>query len=348
MPALPVKLNVLEQIIKGLLDLDSVDLARPLIEDGLKILDSQPAARGPLIGGFLAQVARLDPEQSRMRIQKISDVAARDDCYREATVAMARSQPADAERFFGMIEQGSGYSAYSNAIRLCRRLAEVDPPRAQRIAAEIETPGARACAWAFTALGASERDNQAAHQSLDRSLEAIDQILKSGPGPEPRTSLDGVVVLYPSNPAAVVLPVVERVAPERLAEFFWRAVALHERIDIDEEDALQRSGIGYECMLLSRYDRQTASVLFEPMDSYIKSVRAERSQANELTSSVIVAKACLDPKSAVELLESLSVAQEELPSSEARMKLAHVFSVSQEERWKILWRSMSAQLPLED
>ena len=108
----------------------------------------------------------------------------------------------------------------------------------------------------------------------------------------------------------MILPVVEQVAPERLAEFFWRAVALHERIDGEKEDALQRSGIGVECILLSRYDRQVAALLFEPMNAFIKSVLAQKIAGNELTSSVIVAKACLDPKAAVELLESLPAAQE--------------------------------------
>ena len=31
--------------------------------------------------------------------------------------------------------------------------------------------------------------------------------------------------MYPTKSAAVILPVVERIAPDRLAEFFWRAVA---------------------------------------------------------------------------------------------------------------------------
>ena len=184
--------------------------------------------------------------------------------------------------------------------------------------------------------------------AFDRSLEAIDRILESGPGPEPATNLDGLEVLYPTNPAAVILPLVEQVAPERLGEFFWRAVALHDRVDVEQEDALQRSGIGVECILLSHYNRQVAALLFEPMNAFIASVLSQKPQANELTSSVILAKACLDPKAAVDLLEPLPVAQDNLPSNEARMRLAHAFSVSSEERWKVLWRSMRAQLPLED
>ncbi len=348
MPELPIKVIVLRQIIKGLLDLGAIELAMPLIQEGLKILDSRPSFRALLAGGFLAQVARVDPAQAHARIQKLSDQTDRDDVYREASVEMALSRPADAERFFGLIDQRSGIQMYGTALRLCRRLAEVDLPRAQRIAAAIETPGARACAWAFTALGSSKRGKQTDPTALDRALEAIDRVLESGPGPEPVTNLDGVLTLYPTNPAAVILPVVEEVAPERLAEFFWRAVALHERFDIDKEDSLQRSAIGVECLILSRYDRQIAALLFEPMDLFIKSVRASGAQANELTASVIVAKACLDPRAAVEFLEWLPVARDELPSSEARMRLAHAFSVSAKDRWKVLWRSMQAQVPLED
>ncbi len=264
---------------------------------------------------------------------------------------MAISHPVDAERFFGLSEQKRGYQAFSTVTRLCRQLAKVDLTRAARIAGGVQTPGARACAWAYTALGISERDKQAAHQSLDKSLEAIDRILESGPGAEPVTNLAGVLTIYPSNPAAVILPVVEQVAPERLAEFFWRAVALHDRVDVDNEDMLQSSGIGFECMLLSHYDRPTAAVLFEPMDAFIKTVLAQKDRSNELTSSVIVAKACLDPKAGVELLKSLDAGQKlSNPDAviEARGYLAGAFSAEPGERWKRLWRTMRAQVPLEE
>ena len=216
---------------------------------------------------------------------------------------------------------------------------EVDLPRRSGSPAAIETPGARACAWAFTALGASKRDKQADQTALDRSLEAIDRVLESGPGPEPVTNLDGVLTLYPTNPAAVILPVVEAGRhPSGWRNSSGARWLFMNEFDIDKEDALQRSAIGVECLLLSRYDRQVAALLFEPMDSFIKSVRRKKAQANELTATVIIAKACLDPRAAVELLEWLPVAHDELPSSEARMRLAHAFSVSAKDRWKVLWQ----------
>ncbi len=252
------------------------------------------------------------------------------------------------------MEPRSGWSFYLAAMQICRRLGKVDGERAERIAAAVETPGARACAWAFTALGAAERDKAAASRALDRAIEAIDRVRESGPGPEPVTNLDGVDTIYPTNPAVVVLPIVEQVAPERLGEFFWRAVALHERVGPEREDELQKSGIGFECTLLAHYDRGVAAVLFEPMDSFIQSVMAQKGRSGEMTASVIVAKGCIDPKAGAELIESLApdAGRPGVDSAnQARMQLAGLFAAQPGDRrsgrWRRLLRSMSAQVPLE-
>ena len=247
--------------------------------------------------------------------------------YRQAAIEMARSQPAEAERFFGLIEERTGYLD----VRDCD--PALPPAGGGRSAACAADRGCdRNAGGPCLSLGvycarsiASVTSKRLISRWTARSRRSI-AFWNPGRASKPVTNLDGVLTLYPSNPAAVILPVVELVAPERLAEFFWRAVALHERVNVDEEDALQRSAIGVECLLLSRYDRQVAALLFEPMDSFIKSVLAEKEQTNELTSSVIMAKACIDPNAAVELLEALPVAPGEVPFNEARMRLAHAFS----------------------
>ena len=303
------------------------------------------------MGGFLAQVARIEPEEALVRISKMKDAAVRERCYSQAAIQMAVEHPAEAFRTFGLLQHRSGWETYRTAMRLCRRLAKVDSPRARQVAAALEYPGPRACAWAFIALGLSESDKRASREMLDRSVKEIDRIRESGPGLEQVTNLDGVDTLYPTNPAVVILPIVDIVAPERLGEFFWRAVALHGRVDVDREDLIRRSGIGFECMVLSHYNRDVAATLFEPADVFIKSLLARKGQSNELTASVLVAKACIDPKAGVELLDTLPVARGLAiadSSNEARMQLARAFSLPAGERWKRLWRSMSAQLPLDD
>jgi hypothetical protein len=128
-------------------------------------------------------------------------------------------------------------------------------------------------------------------------------------------------------------------------------VALHPQIETDREGLLQSSYIGFECMLLARYDREVAAALFEPMDSYLRSLVARTGSRNEFTPSVIVAKGCIDPRAAVALLESLTQPRDFRPSNpahEARLRLAEVLGLTPESRWMRLWRSMRAEVPLED
>jgi RNA polymerase sigma factor (sigma-70 family) len=345
-----MKLGLIMQIMKGWLDLGMAGNANLLNQEGQKIFDSFPSGSQRSYVAFTGLAARIDPASVLAKIRTIDDVALRGRSYDEVAVHLALEHPAEAERAFNLYEHRFSFARDILAMRICRRLAKVDLARARRIAAAIETPGARACAWACTALGAYERDKQAAREALDRSIEAIDRILESGPGLELVTTVDGAT-LYPTNPAVLILPIVEQVAPERLGEFFWRAVALHERLEPDREESLLRSGIGFECTLLSHYDRQVAAAVFEPMNTFIRSVFADKSRGGELSESAIVAKACLDPKAAVELLEFL-VTEEPQPqgeaSNQARLFLAKVFTAPADQRWKLLWRPMRWQLPLED
>ena len=349
-PQSEMKLWPIMHIVKGWLDLGMAGNAKLLTQEGQKILDSLPPERVRGYVPFMGRAARIDPAPVLEEIRKIGNAYVRAVASGEVAVQLALERPAEAEQVLNLDEDRTGFARHILEMRICRRLAKVDLKRARRIAAAIETPGARACAWAFTALGAFERDKHAAREALDRSIEAIDRILESGPGLELVTTFDDAT-LYPTNPAVVILPVVEEVAPERLGEFFWRAVALHERLDPNREESLLRSGIGFECMLLSRYDREEAAAVFEPMNTFIRSVFAEKSRGGELSESAIVAKACLDSKAAVDLLEFL-VTEEPQPqgeaSNQARLFLAKVFSAPAEQRWKLLWGSMSRQIPLED
>jgi hypothetical protein len=163
--------------------------------------------------------------------------------------------------------------------------------------------------------------------------------------------LSDVLLMYPTNPAAVILPVVERAALDRLAEVFWRAVALQPRIDPDNKRQLHYSYIGFECMLLARYDREVADTLFQPMDAYLRALAGQKGPQNEFNAPAIVAEGCIDPRAAVALAESLTPPREfsrNHPVHDARFRLAEMLGLPTEKRWKRLWRSMSTQLPLDD
>ena len=150
--------------------------------------------------------------------------------------------------------------------------------------------------------------------------------------------------MYPTNPAAVILPVVERIAPDRLAEVFWRAVALHPRLETDREDQLQSSYIGIECMLLARL-RPRGGRRTLRADGFLPQRCCERKGRDpEFAPSLIVAKACIDPRAAVAFLESLTPPRDfsrSTPAIEARLRLAEVLGQPPEKRWMRLWHSMA-------
>ena len=74
-------------------------------------------------------------------------------------------------------------------LRLCRRLARVDPARARRVADSLAGTGTRACAWATVAAGLAEKDKAGASEMLDRAIREIDRLRESGLGPKRFLSL---------------------------------------------------------------------------------------------------------------------------------------------------------------
>jgi hypothetical protein len=346
------RLLLIAEIAEQWLDMSERDRARVVIQEGKTIFGPLNDAGRSYHTMFPGQLARLEPGQVMEWLQKLPSYVSRDAEVALVAAQLATDHPADAERIYNLREGvGDQHYSHTDTMRLCRRLARVDPARARRVAASLGIPGARACAWAFVALGMAEKGNADAALALDHAIREIDELRESGPGPEQVWIVSGVRLMYPTNPAAVILPVVERVAPDRLAEVFWRAVALHPGLEIDRDYLLQTSCIGFECILLSRYDRAVAAALFEPMDSYLNSIARRKGPHIEFASSHIVAKACLDPVAAVAFLESLTPPQDFSPATpaiEARFTLAEVLGLPPEKRWLRLWHSMGAWIPLDD
>jgi RNA polymerase sigma-70 factor (ECF subfamily) len=288
---------------------------------------------------FLGQLARFEPDQIPARLRQLPtlgvDPRNRDVALVEVAFQLAIDHPAEAEQVFNLREGGQNelYSV-QDTLRLCRRLAQVDPPRARRIVASLVSPAIRACAWAYMGLGLAKKDEAGAAEAIDRTIQELDRLRESAPGPEPGGG--GFLHLYWTNPAVVLLPVVERVAPERLAEVFWRAVALHTPIKTDRADQLQRSNIGFECTLLAQYDRQVAAAILQPIISYLRSLAARTAPPAEWDPSVIAALGYIDPGSAVALIESVTPPRDSRRSDsthQARLRLAEVLALPRDNRW---------------
>jgi RNA polymerase sigma factor (sigma-70 family) len=344
MPETVAKIPQVAAIAEAWLDLGEAERAKTVLKDGLKSYDTLPYSTNG--NGFLSLLMRLEPEPALARIQKVPTTP-RFLYFADVAPGLTLDQAAEAEQFFSL--GGARETGISGLMRLCRRLARLDPSRARRVAASLPGPGERVCAWAFVALGLAEKDQAGAREAIDQAIEGIDRLRELGTNVDPGINLSGVRLIYPTNPAALILPVVERIAPDRLAEVFWRAVALHPRIDVDREDLLRTSYIGVEAMLLARYDRDVATVLFEPMDSYLQSLVIGKSESPFFSPSAIAGKACLDPRAGVALLEALPAPRGPfVVPHEAQINLAEALGQPPGERWKSRWKHIAAQLPLED
>ena len=135
-------------------------------------------------------------------------------------------------------------------------------------------------------------------------------------------------------------------------------MALHPRLDVNQPRDFQTSYLGFECILLARYDRAVTAALFAPMDAYLHSLATRKMQRTAFAANHLVAKGCIDPQAAVALIESLTPPghfdppvgdySRENPAHGARLVLAKALGLPPEKRWRYLWSRLGVHLSLED
>lgn len=323
------KLFQMGEVAERWLELGEADKARALFAEGRRLVETEPPDSRTNAGMFLAHLSRVEPAVPVPLIENVGQARWRERIYGNIAIRLAFEHPAEAEAMLDRL-QDPVWRLFG-APRICRRLALTDRPRARRIAGRLPHAAERAYAWTFLAVGLAEADRTAAASALDEAMRQIDAI-----DPADRSVGDG------PNPAASILPLVERIAPDRLEEVFWRAVALispgdDPRIDFDRDVPLPS-----EAILLSRYDREAARVLFEPVAAFVRSrpLRDDR----DFIPAVVVALGCLDPRNAVEVLESLPPATGagigESPNW-SRIVLAEILARPPDRRWMGIWRFYS-------
>jgi hypothetical protein len=341
------RLNSLESVAGGWLNLGEVDKARPLILGGLELIAALPE-REQYHTDFLSTAARIEPDRVLSLVRALTSAVARRSCYAAVAESLAIEHPAEAERVFQLIDDEtriSGEKRPQIALRLCRRLAKTDPERARRIIAELKTPQDQACGWALLALGLAERDKPAARSALAESIQVIDHLIDS-PGVMKPAIAPISPMMVAENPAASILPIVENVAPERLEEVFWRAVALIRRNEISRQRGIVDFRVISTAIFLARYDRQVADVFVtEAMSSQSRSRVFYAAQ-------VIRAKAGVNPQAAVALMEALPPGglDPQTPmnqmTNQAREELLIYLIEPSEDHWKYVWKSSG--IPLDD
>jgi hypothetical protein len=335
----------LKSVAEGWLNVGEIDQARPLIREGLELFDALPEAERYHFD-FLATAARIESERVLSLVRAVSSTARRRTFYAAITESLANEHPAEAERVFQLIDDSARVARQSRtqiALRLCRRMAKTDPERARRIIAELKTPQDQACGWALLTLGQADRDNPAARSSLAESIRIIDRLLDSKEVAKPAN----LPVTVSDNPAASILPIVEKVAPERLEEIFWRAVALMPKGDLARQ---QQGVVDYRvattAIFLARYDRQVADV-------FLAQAMSSQSHSRIFYAPVVIrAKAGVDPQGAVAMMEALPQADldPKVPmnqmTNQAREALIVYLIEPSEDHWKFVWSQ--ADIPLDE
>ena len=107
----------------------------------------------------------------------------------------------------------SGIERSVALMRVCWRMASVDPVRAQRLAATAQGDEWRVKVLMFLALGLNERDKNGALATFREGLRQLDRQAETGGG-----------VMQSWDIAALTL-IAEQIDPALVPELFWRALA---------------------------------------------------------------------------------------------------------------------------
>ena len=259
-------------------------------------------------------------------------------CYFAIAEALIEDRSSQAERVIEFVEFPPSVVSHQRwmlFLRLCWSVGKTDPARAKKAIASLTTPRQQACGWALLALALADQDQAAARSALAESIHLIERV--DGP---PGASEPSRFSILAFNPAAAILPIVEKVAPERVEEVFWKAVSL-----LPRADAAGRRGVVFvnradPAVILARYDRQVADVFLT--QAVPASPDGTQSDPRDVV-DVIETKAVIDPRAAVNILEALPPLNDgrDPRASQSRdhacRRLIQCLLESNDEHWQFFW-----------
>jgi len=308
---------VLGRIAELLLDLGEREAGLEVLEEGRPLAEELPAEEwsGYARSSFAEELAQVDLEAALEIVEDLTDDFDRKRHLGNIAFELADKDPAAAEEVLDRLPKPATY--YRPHPAICHAMVSVDPERALRIAART---GQASTAHGLMAKALADTDPERARGLLESAFQGM-ETLADGPRRERFTN---DCAMAPS-----LLPLAERIAPERLEEYLWRAIALRapryepdSRPGPDTPALIADGGLAY---YVARYDPDLARDLLEPLVAFL------RSQVNRVDSStrdwapVYAALAEVDPAWAEEL------AREVLPANAAGI-MAEVLAREGEDR----------------
>ena len=323
------KLFQMGEVAERWLELGETEKARGLFAEGRKLVESLPPQKRTDAGSFLAHLSRVEPAVPLALIENVGPTRWRERTYGNIAIRLAFEHPAEAEAVLNRIEEPTW--RVFGALRICRRLARRDSPRARRIAEGLPHPAERAYAWTFLADGLAAGDRTAASEALDRALREIDSIDAGDRTPH-----------YRAEPGRVD-PADGRADRSRAGR---RGVLAGRRADAPG----RRPAVGLgsrRCLAIGG----GAPVALRPRrgEGPLRAGRGLRRSRplrddSDLIPAVVVALTCLDPRTAVEVIEGLPAAKTpgvSEPTNWGRITAAELLAKPPDQRWMGIWRFYS-------
>jgi hypothetical protein len=320
------------QIARRLIELGQQEKATKLLGEGetaakaLATSDMEGYVRGTLAD----ELAAIDLPAALELIKDLSDQGEYRRHHGNIAHKIAGTNPAEAQRILGLLKiRGEGSPVDQYAPRVCYRMAPADLDRAKQIATGVSDAYQSAQAHAVMAQALAKTQPAAARELLDLAFVVLEE------SKDDKGSTD--LGHDRSSVAASLLPIAELIDPELVDEFLWRAVSLRRQLaendqpspsDRPRSDRPDLSDVRL-ALMLARYDRAVAEVLFAP---HGKRLPAETSRRDE-TAAVLSTAAILDPRQAAAMVEGLPDGD---VKSEARQRLAKFLSRDETECWNFI------------
>jgi hypothetical protein len=346
------RLPLLRSVADRWLELGLVDRATPILRQGRAIIASLPRDRSSFAAEDFAEVlAVIDLRTAKTIFERKdpknvspTDPGTIQRHHGEAAVRIAAIDPAEAERLVPQVVPNF-WNRDDYLLRICQRMARADLSRARRILERLNEPSGPqssprpelvAEGLALMAADRAETDPTGARKLLD---EAFDRLRKLA-SEEHRGNAPQV-----SNRMAALLPLVERIDPDRLEERLWLAAY---RAPMSENAFLypMQSPVVL-AGLVARYDRAMAAVIIAPALDRMPGWLADASGFTYQQLTVIKALAAHDPRAVAALIRDLPASARRAPEprnnwrgasidAQIRLEAAEALGLSVEERyWKI-------------
>ncbi len=346
----PDRVTVSARIANHWLDVGETDRARALLSESLELGKSTAEGnngRGYELGIVAETLARLDlPAALKVLDDLARDVRKSDTRDRgyvfdrfhgRIAYKLAAQSPEGAEHVLERIPVTLDRDRY--VVAVCAKMAPKDLPRARRIAEAKVSPDApayRPYALGVMAQALAGSDKPVAIGLVEDAYAGLEELARNG---ERRFHPDLVQV------AAGLLPIVEEIEPNRLAEFLARTLAL--RPPRGDQTDLYEAGIAGTtaalAMMVARYDRALAASLLEPELRKTGTYQGLFG-SDYVTWRIMAAEALIDPRRAVRLVEALpddpgAGTDSTTTKNQARIEIAKLLALHGADRWQYVYQN---------